>query len=115
MFIRSMHTFTEQKSMLLHCRRHPLADRPLIYWDMIMVMEPMTIVGAVLGGFLNKMLPVWLTTILLTALLIIMAQKLWLKAGNMFKKETQAIQELAITSGPRVNLGSDGHPVVCVL
>ena len=80
-----------------------------------MVMEPMTIVGAVLGGFLNKILPVWLTTILLTLLLIIMAQKLWNKAGNMFRKETEAIQELAITSGPHTTLGADSHPVVCTL
>lgn len=79
---------------------------------MIMVMEPMTIVGAVLGGFLNKVLPVWLTTMLLTALLIVMAYKLWTKASGMYTKETEAIQELAITSAPGDLLGAESHPVV---
>ena len=79
---------------------------------MIMVMEPMTIVGAVLGGFLNKLLPVWLTTVLLTALLIVMAQKLWEKAGGMYTKETEAIQELAITAAPDGILQGGSHPVV---
>ena len=35
-------------------RRHATADRPLIDWDLILVMEPATILGAVFGGFLNK-------------------------------------------------------------
>ena len=34
--------------------RHPLADRPLLDWTLILVMEPTTIVGAVLGAFINK-------------------------------------------------------------
>lgn len=79
---------------------------------MIMVMEPMTIVGAVLGGFLNKVLPVWLTTVLLTVLLVVMAQKLWKKADGMYRKESEAIQQLAITSAPGEALGTDSHPVV---
>jgi hypothetical protein len=35
-------------------RRHPSGTRPLIDWDLIMVMEPSTILGALLGGYLNK-------------------------------------------------------------
>jgi uncharacterized membrane protein YfcA len=84
------------------CRRHPSADRPLIYWDMIMIMEPMTIVGAVLGGILNKLLPVWLTTVLLTALLVVMAENLWKKASCMFKKENEARQQHGIRSAPEI-------------
>ena len=35
-------------------RRHGLKDAPLIDWDLIMVMEPVTILGTILGGCLNK-------------------------------------------------------------
>ena len=35
-------------------RRHPGGDKPLIDWDLIMVMEPTTILGALLGSYINK-------------------------------------------------------------
>lgn len=34
-------------------RRHPLRDAPLIDWDLILVMEPSTILGAILGTYVN--------------------------------------------------------------
>lgn len=34
---------------------HPLhRGRPLIDWDLVMVMEPSTILGALVGGYINK-------------------------------------------------------------
>lgn len=34
---------------------HPLhRGRPLIDWDLVMVMEPSTILGALAGGYINK-------------------------------------------------------------
>merc|ERR1711988_775219 len=44
-------------------RRHPKADRPLIDWTFISLMQPMLISGAVLGSFLNKMVPDWVLAI----------------------------------------------------
>ena len=35
-------------------KRHPNADRPLVDWDVILVMEPLTIGGALVGSFINK-------------------------------------------------------------
>jgi uncharacterized membrane protein YfcA len=35
-------------------RKHPLRAGPLIDWDLILVMEPSTILGALFGGYLNK-------------------------------------------------------------
>jgi uncharacterized membrane protein YfcA len=35
-------------------RRHPGVDRPLVDWDLILVMEPPTIGGALIGSFINK-------------------------------------------------------------
>jgi hypothetical protein len=37
-------------------RRHPGVDRPLVDWDLILVMEPPTIGGALIGSFINKVL-----------------------------------------------------------
>lgn len=46
-------------------RRHGLKDAPLIDWDLIMVMEPVTILGTILGGYLNKVAMVLKSFILL--------------------------------------------------
>lgn len=35
-------------------RRHSFKPKPLIDWDLILVMEPATILGALIGGYLNK-------------------------------------------------------------
>lgn len=35
-------------------KRHHFMDRPLIDWDLILVMEPATILGALLGGYMNR-------------------------------------------------------------
>ena len=35
-------------------KRHWVKDRPLIDYDTVMMLEPMTIFGAVLGSFANK-------------------------------------------------------------
>ncbi len=35
-------------------RRHPHKPEPLIDWNLILVMEPSTILGAIAGGYINK-------------------------------------------------------------
>ena len=40
-------------------KRHPLADRPLVDWDLILVMEPLTAAGAIIGAYMSKVLPDW--------------------------------------------------------
>jgi hypothetical protein len=35
--------------MVNRSKRHPSADRPLVDYDLILVMQPMTIAGALLG------------------------------------------------------------------
>ena len=72
-------------------KRHPLADRPLVDWDLILVMEPLTIAGALVGAFLNKVLPELLLTALLVALLSFTSWETLKKAISMYKKETQAM------------------------
>ena len=72
-------------------KRHPTADRPLVDWDLILVMEPLTIAGALLGAFLNKILPEMLLTILLVILLSFTAQNSLSKAFKLYRAETRAM------------------------
>mmetsp|Transcript_31492 Transcript_31492/g.64879 ORF Transcript_31492/g.64879 Transcript_31492/m.64879 type:complete len:560 (-) Transcript_31492:295-1974(-) len=72
-------------------KRHPLADRPLVDWDLILVMEPLTIAGALMGAFLNKLLPEALLVVSLVALLSFTAYTTLKKAIRMYKTETRAM------------------------
>jgi len=73
-------------------KRHPMADRPLIDWDMIVVMEPPTLVGALIGANLNKMLPETVIAIMLVLLLTFTAYCTLKKARKMYQKETEEIK-----------------------
>lgn len=74
-------------------KRHPLADRPLVDWDLILVMEPLTIAGALLGAFLNKLLPEIFLTGMLVLLLSFTAYETLKKAFKMYKTESRKLRE----------------------
>jgi len=71
-------------------KRHPAVDRPLIDWDLIVMMEPVTMAGAIFGAYLGKLLPeVFLVTSLV--LLLGYTSKTTLEKGiSLWNKETQA-------------------------
>lgn len=68
-------------------KRHPQADRPLIDWDLILIMEPMTIAGALVGANLNKLLPEYVIILLLLVVLSLTAHKTLSKAIKLHEKE----------------------------
>ena len=72
-------------------KRHPLTDRPLVDWDLILVMEPLTIGGALVGAFLNKVLPSELLVIMLVLLLAFTAYTSLVQAVKMYKAETRQL------------------------
>ena len=74
-------------------KRHPYADRPLIDWNLIMVMEPLTVGGAICGTFLSKVLPDLVLTILLVVLLALTAHRTLKKGVQQFKKEALEYKE----------------------
>ena len=81
-------------NMILNTRkRHPLADRPLIDWDLILAMEPLTIAGALIGAFLNKVLPEQLLAFMLVLLLSFTAYNSLKKAIKMYKTESQMLRQ----------------------
>ncbi|CAM9702298.1 unnamed protein product [Ectocarpus sp. 4 AP-2014] len=71
-------------------KRHPAADRPLVDWDLILVMEPLTIGGALVGSFINKVLPDWILAIMLIVLLAATANRTLRKGIKSYNKETEA-------------------------
>lgn len=81
-------------------KRHPTANRPLIDWDIMLVMEPLTIAGAVVGSVLNVLCPSWLLCTMLVLLLGATTIKTGLKGIKMFRKESQAkeAEKTAISS-----------------
>jgi len=68
-------------------RRHPLTDRPIIDWDLILIMEPLTLFGAIVGTHLNKILEEKVIMTLLVLLLSIIAHNTLKKAKKMHHAE----------------------------
>ena len=79
-------------------KRHPTADRPLMDWDLILVMQPMTIAGALLGSFLNKLLPELILTISLVLLLGYTTHTTLKKGFQAYAKESKAAKDAANAS-----------------
>jgi len=69
-------------------KRHPTADRPLIDWDIMLVMEPLTIAGSVVGTYVNALMPPWLLCVLLVILLGLTTIKTSIKGVTMYRKES---------------------------
>lgn len=80
-------------------KRHPFADRPLIDWDMILMMEPLTIAGALVGTFINVLLPPWVITVMLVILLVLTARKTLNKGIKKYKQESAVLEAKAAMEG----------------
>jgi hypothetical protein len=81
-------------------RRHPLADRPLIDWDLVMVMEPLTLIGTLLGTLFHRVLSEKFLVILLVMLLSITAHTTLTKAMRMYHAEKRYIRHLKAAQAP---------------
>ena len=102
-------------------KRHPLADRPLIDWNLVLVMEPLVLAGALVGTMLHRVLSEKLTIVLLVALLSVTAHTTLSKARRMHQAETVYIEKLKIyheeqrqshASIPKPIKLPDNHPVL---
>lgn len=75
-------------------RRHPLADRPVIDWDLVLVMEPLVLVGALIGAILHRVVSEKVLTVLLVLLLGVVARTTLAKAKRMYDAEKRYIEHL---------------------
>mmetsp|Transcript_8187 Transcript_8187/g.16202 ORF Transcript_8187/g.16202 Transcript_8187/m.16202 type:complete len:661 (+) Transcript_8187:276-2258(+) len=75
-------------------RRHPLADRPIIDWDLILVMEPLVLVGTIFGSIFHRVISGKVLSVLLVLLLSIVAHTTLTKARRMYDAEKRYIEHL---------------------
>ena len=78
--------------------RHPVVDRPLIYYDAIMQLVSPLLLGVTIGVMLNIMFPGWLILALLTIVVAYLLYDITKQGIGLYKKETikkraQAISE----------------------
>jgi len=95
-------------------KRHPSADRPLVDYDLILVMQPMTIAGALLGSLVNKVLPEIVLTVCLVLLLAFTTKQTLEKGFEIFAKESAAFadskkkKESALTKAAKLDKADGG-------
>jgi uncharacterized membrane protein YfcA len=70
-------------------KRHPDTNRPLVDWDLILVMEPMTMGGAIVGAIAAQILPEWLLIISLVILLAYTTKTTLEKGMQQWNKESE--------------------------
>lgn len=75
-------------------RRHPLTDRPIIDWDLILIMEPVTLLGAISGTYVNKILQDKVIVVLLVLLLSIIAHNTLKRARKMHHAEELYVKRI---------------------
>jgi uncharacterized membrane protein YfcA len=73
-------------------KRHPFADRPLVDWDLVLMMEPSTIAGALIGTFINKLLDEHILVAMLVLLLSVTAYETLDKSCKLFESETRTMK-----------------------
>jgi len=83
-------------------KRHPLADRPLVDWNLILVMEPLTIGGALIGAMLNKVLPEEVIIVALIVLLGFTAYKSLRKGIKIYQNETIHFNQEILKNNPSI-------------
>ena len=75
-------------------KRHPNADRPLINYDVALLFQPFSLLGVLIGVFVNIMTPAWLMVALSAIVLTIITFTTLVKAVKMWKSEYLAKQQL---------------------
>jgi len=84
---------------LNHSKVHPNhPERPAIDWDLMLLLQPFTIAGALIGTDLNAALPDVLLLVLLLILLTVTANETFKKANKMYREEESRIAQAQVTS-----------------
>ena len=82
--------------ILLWNRKHPtVPHRHLIDWDIVLLMEPMTMAGALIGTMINKIVSYVVIVSILLPLLFIISISTFQKAVQKYKKESSQAQDQA--------------------
>ena len=74
--------------------RHPTADRPLVDFDLALVLIPMELTGSLVGVLLNILFPQWLTLVCLFLLLLSTTHRTYNKGKATWIKENKERQQV---------------------
>eukprot|EP00578_Thalassiosira_sp_NH16_P003371 CAMPEP_0181139102 /NCGR_PEP_ID=MMETSP1071-20121207/34607_1 /TAXON_ID=35127 /ORGANISM="Thalassiosira sp., Strain NH16" /LENGTH=351 /DNA_ID=CAMNT_0023225995 /DNA_START=431 /DNA_END=1483 /DNA_ORIENTATION=+ len=90
---------------------HP--ERPVIDWDLILQLQPMTIAGALIGADLNEKLPEVVLLVLMLLLLTVTAVTTLRKACKLYRKEEEEKKNGSVLDADdeRGNNGQNSAPV----
>lgn len=77
--------------LMLYSRRHPTRERPLIDYHMANYLEPWTIVGSIIGVFLNIWSPSWLVLAFLGLVVCYSGYRVFFKAWKSVLQEEPAL------------------------
>eukprot|EP01063_Lacrimia_lanifica_P042100 TRINITY_DN9_c0_g2_i1.p2 TRINITY_DN9_c0_g2~~TRINITY_DN9_c0_g2_i1.p2 ORF type:complete len:857 (+),score=378.31 TRINITY_DN9_c0_g2_i1:231-2573(+) len=75
--------------------RHPTADRPLVDFDLALILIPMELTGSLIGVLLNIIFPQWLTLLCLLVLLMGTTQRTYFKGKAAYEKENAERKKIA--------------------
>lgn len=78
--------------------------KSMIDWDIIVIMEPSTIVGAVIGSFMSKYLPDFVLTCALCFVLSLLSWRTLAKGISMYRKEDDEQAKAVPPTGSEVEL-----------
>jgi uncharacterized membrane protein YfcA len=70
--------------------RHPNLNRPLIYYDIVMLLVSPLLLGVTIGVILNPMFPAWLILALLTLLVLYLCWDVSTQGVRLYKRESAA-------------------------
>ena len=68
-------------------KRHPEADRPILDWNLICMLQPFALIGAIIGAYLSKLIPDHILSILLVLILGYAAYRSFEKGMELYRKE----------------------------
>ncbi|KAK3212936.1 hypothetical protein Dsin_017642 [Dipteronia sinensis] len=68
--------------------RHPTLDMPIIDYDLVLIIQPILMLGISIGVALNVIFADWMVTVLLITLCIVTAIKAFFKGVDTWKMET---------------------------
>jgi uncharacterized membrane protein YfcA len=79
--------------------RHPRRDRPLIFYELIVLVQAPILLGTFFGALLNAIFPSWMIELILTSVLGFMFYTTLQKAMILYRKESKMISNEPLLGG----------------
>ena len=96
-------------------KRHPTADRPLVDYEMLLMFQPITLLGTVPGKILNKVFPTLLVYICLIVLLIAVNWRTYKKYRSLLAeqrkeemKKAKTVEMVDVVISGKENIDGEG-------